>query len=63
MVIGFGRPKTLKMEKPYLIGWSVLELSKCFMYSSFYKRVKTMAPESELIMSDTDSFLLKVSVM
>ena len=60
MVIGFGKPKVLRFDKPFLAGWSVLELSKCFMYSCWYREIKQRTPSAELLMSDTDSFLLKV---
>lgn len=49
-------------DKPIFIGFTILELSKEFMYDFYYnKMVKNIQSKIDLGFSDTDSFLFKVN--
>ena len=50
------RRTTVKLMKPRYIGFSILEISKCLMYSFHYHAVKKRYPNAKLLMTDTDSF-------
>ena len=56
------KPDTILLNKPLAVGFAILELSKLFMYRSYYDVfVPHFGPENtSLCFSDTDSFLLKV---
>ena len=56
------KPATIELKKPLAVGFSILELSKLFMYRSYYDTIQQhFGEENEsLCFSDTDSFLLKV---
>ncbi len=60
--ISFLRKKELKMKQCWLIGFSILELSKLHMAHLFYKVILPRFPPQSVsvVMSDTDSFLLAV---
>jgi hypothetical protein len=58
LVLGFSKPKTVHLNRPFLTGFSILELSKYVMYSIFYKQIRQFIPSANIAMSDTDSFLL-----
>jgi hypothetical protein len=60
LVVGFGKQKTLTMDKPFIVGWSVLELSKYFMYSIWYNQIKRLIPKARMLATDTDSFIMCV---
>ena len=60
LVLGFSQLSRLKLNKPYLIGFSILELSKCFMFSSYHHIIKGLCPAARLLMTDTDSLLLSL---
>ena len=48
-------------DRPIFVGFTILELSKHFMYDFYYNKLLKNAPcKIELGFSDTDSFLLKV---
>ena len=52
----------IKHDKPIYAGFSILELSKHFMFDFFYNKLcKDLPCRLELGMSDTDSLLFKVS--
>ncbi|NBU97020.1 MAG: hypothetical protein EBS19_02210 [Spirochaetia bacterium] len=52
----------LKHKRPISVGFTILELSKHFMFDFYYnKLLKGLNCKLELGMSDTDSFLFKVS--
>ena len=62
-LIAIERRKTaLYFDKPIYAGFSILELSKEFMYGFHYQYVKQKYPgeNSQLCFTDTDSFLYKV---
>lgn len=47
------------VTQAYAIGFSILELSKEFMYRSYYQYIKPkLGPECRVLMSDTDSLFL-----
>jgi len=49
-------------DKPIYVGFTILELSKHFMFDFYYNKLtKDLKCEIDLGMSDTDSFLFKVS--
>lgn len=55
------RKNTLLLNKPIHVGFSVLELSKLWMYTLFYdKFVNFYKDKVKLLYTDTDSFVLEV---
>ena len=56
------KPNQLKMNKPLPVGFAILELSKLFMYKSYYDVFVPHfgANNISLCFSDTDSFLFQV---
>lgn len=54
-------PEDIEHNRPISVGFTILELSKHFMYDFYYnKLMKDLKCKLELGMSDTDSFLFKV---
>ena len=62
-VVFFNRKRIVQMNKPYIAGFSVLDLSKCHMFDLFYNRIKPVAPNAQVVLTDTDSLLLHVPDM
>ena len=62
LVIVNKKPCEIKMNKPLAVGFAILELSKLFMYQSYYDVfVPHFGPKNiSLCFSDTDSFLFQV---
>ena len=60
LVIVFLKPEKLVFNKAYPIGFSILELSKLFMFSEYYGRIKPRLKNCEILFSDTDSLALAV---
>ena len=56
------KPAMIELKKPLAVGFSILELSKLFMYRSYYNTIQQHFGKENvsLCFSDTDSFLLKV---
>ena len=56
------KPASIQLKKPLAVGFSILELSKLFMYRSYYDLIQNHFGEKNvsLCFSDTDSFLLRV---
>jgi hypothetical protein len=55
-------PSKIEHKRPIYVGFTILELSKHFMFDFFYNVLKkNLSCNLELGMSDTDSFLFKVS--
>ena len=50
----------VKLDKPVFIGFSVLELSKLLMLEFLYDYFKPKYPESRVLYTDTDSFVMSV---
>ena len=59
----FNKKRRIRMFKPYIAGFSVLDISKCHMYSLFYDCIKPMAPSAEVVLTDTDSLLITIPDM
>lgn len=55
-------PNKILFNKPYAVGFTILELSKHFMYDFYYQKLlKSCGRENvTLLMTDTDSFILHV---
>lgn len=60
LVIGYSKQKTLHMNRPFCVGFAVLELSKYLMYSVYYNEIQKKIPGVRLLMTDTDSFVMVV---
>ena len=62
LVIVMKKPAEIKMNKPLAVGFAILELSKLFMYKSYYDVFMShFGPKNmSLCFSDTDSFLFQV---
>lgn len=62
LVIFHMETSEVKFNKPYAVGFTILENAKYFMYDFWYNVLtKTFGYENlELLMSDTDSFLFKL---
>ena len=62
LVIVMKKPAEIKMNKPLAVGFAILELSKLFMYKSYYDVFMShfKSKNISLCFSDTDSFLFKV---
>ena len=56
------KPTTIELKKPLAVGFSILELSKLFMYRSYYDLFQPHfgTKNISICFSDTDSFLLQV---
>ena len=50
----------VKLDKPVFIGFTVLELSKLLMLEFLYDYFKPRYPESRVLYTDTDSFILDI---
>jgi len=56
----FMKNDEIKLDRLYSIGFSILELSKFFMYSAWYDFIKPCFQNKvSLVLSDTDSFVIK----
>ena len=62
LVGAFQQNCTVTLDRPYAVGFAILELSKCFMYDSWYNVfMKHWGEENiQLGFSDTDSFLMSI---
>lgn len=60
MVILFLSVPQVEMNKAYAVGFTILERSKEFMFSQFYKQIKPRLGRCKVAFSDTDSLLLIV---
>lgn len=54
--------KDVILNKPFAVGFTILELSKHFMYSFYYQKLIPLCGRDNvtLLMTDTDSFILHV---
>ena len=56
------RNEKINLNKAYAIGFSILELSKLFMYRVWYDQLKpTFKNDIRLCLTDTDSFIVKIN--
>ena len=62
LVIVLLNPETVKVDKPYFIGFSILEISKFIMYDFFYNILRPYfgVDGISLLYSDTDSLALNI---
>jgi hypothetical protein len=60
LVIVFLTPNKLVFNKAYPIGFSILDLSKMFMFSEYYERIQPKLKSCEVLFSDTDSLSIAV---
>lgn len=60
LVIVFLKRASVFLNKPFAVGFTILERSKHFMYQQFYEVIQPALGNCEVIMSDTDSFVLAV---
>jgi hypothetical protein len=60
VVLVFSKQPTATLNKPYAVGFSILEKAKHFMYEKYYDVIKPNLGNSEIVMSDTDSFVIAV---
>ena len=59
LVIIYSQPTVIEMNRPYAIGFAILELSKEFVFSQYYDIIQpALGPTCRVLMSDTDSFVL-----
>ena len=56
--VSYLKKSEVKMKQSWAIGFSILELSKYVMQSSFYEHVKPKLEDVSVLMSDTDSWVL-----
>lgn len=59
LALVFRQPPRVILDRPYIVGFAVLELSKNYMYRLFYDEIRPHIPSSTVLMSDTDSFILQ----
>ena len=50
-----------KVEKPFFIGFAILDMSKHIIYDFYYNVLKTIFDEVELLGQDTDSLIVQLS--
>ena len=60
LVVIFLKPDKLVFNKAYPIGFTILELSKFFMFREYYECFRPKLKNCEVLFSDTDSFALAV---
>ena len=65
LIAVFMRKQKVKLNKCYLIGFSILELSKLHMLSSYHCYIRPFLGEENvsLVLTDTDSYVLHVKNM
>lgn len=61
LVVIFSKKRTIFMDKAYTAGFTILEQSKLFMYEYYYNILKKKFQNITVLMTDTDSFALKVT--
>jgi hypothetical protein len=60
LTIIFLRPKKLTFNKAYAIGFSILELSKYFMFQQYYEHIQPKLKTCEVLFTDTDSLAIAI---
>lgn len=59
LAVVYKKQLVVRLNKPYFIGFSILEHSKRFMYESFYYKIlPKLGPSTRVLFSDTDSLAL-----
>ncbi len=54
----YAKKKVVRMDRPLVIGFTVLELSKAKMFSLFHEAIRSRFPDVQLVCSDTDSLII-----
>jgi hypothetical protein len=62
-VVFLGQKKMVRFNKPFIDGFTVLDLSKLHIYTVYYNQIKQRAPTAQVVLTDTDSLLLHVPDM
>lgn len=62
IVITMHHPKEIIHNKPYAVGFTILEYSKHFMYDFYFNKLLNLCGREniELLMTDTDSFIFYI---
>jgi hypothetical protein len=60
LVLIFLNRTSIRLNKGFAIGFSILEMSKFFMYQQYYEVIKPALGDCTVLMSDTDSLMLSV---
>jgi hypothetical protein len=60
IVLVFSKKPYALLNKPYAVGFTILEKAKHFMYQQYYDVIKPNLGNCEVLMSDTDSFLIAI---
>ena len=62
LVLSFSKSRQVTLDKSIQIGFSTLEASKLQMFYSYYKEIlPKLGSNTRLLLSDTDSFILRIS--
>lgn len=60
-IVKTAKPKGIVLDTPRLVGFSILELAKWYMYRGHYQHFKPKyGPRLRLLMMDTDSFIYQI---
>jgi hypothetical protein len=54
---------SVKLNKAYAVGFTILERSKEFMYNQFYNEIRPRLGKCEVLFTDTDSFCICVETL
>jgi hypothetical protein len=58
LCIVYVKKKVVKIERPFFTGFSILELSKNYMYKSYYNHFTVVFKNVRILFSDTDSLFM-----
>lgn len=60
LAMGFLRSPQIRLNKPWSAGMTILDRAKCFMYDQYYSHVRPAFPHATMLLTDTDSFVLRI---
>jgi hypothetical protein len=58
LIIAFNKIETANITKPYFVGFTILELSKNYMYKCYYEYFVKYLKNVKVLFSDTDSLFI-----
>jgi hypothetical protein len=58
LCIVYVKKKSVKINRPFFTGFTILELSKNYMYKSYYNHFKDIFKDVRVLFSDTDSLFM-----